>query len=76
MPCQPFTLPGGARGFICSRTLAVIFLIGWALAFTHAIGKPTSADPVTWAGAWGAVSIIAVAMWIGWQAGRESKVAA
>jgi len=20
MPCQPFTLPGGARGFICSRT--------------------------------------------------------
>lgn len=20
MPCQPFTLPGGARGFVCSRT--------------------------------------------------------
>ncbi len=20
MPCQPFTLPNGARGFICSRT--------------------------------------------------------
>ena len=20
MPCTPFTLPGGARGFICSRT--------------------------------------------------------
>jgi len=20
MPCTPFTLPGGARGFVCSRT--------------------------------------------------------
>lgn len=55
------------------RTLAVAFLIGWVLVATHTIGKPPSADPVTWAGAWRAVAMIATAMWIGWQAGRESK---
>ena len=48
-------------------------LLCWVLIATHAIGEPASTAPITWADAWKLVAVIAAAIFLGWQAGRESK---
>ena len=55
------------------RAIAVAYLLCWVLIATNAIGEPASTAPITWAGAWKLVAVIATAIFLGWQAGRESK---
>ena len=55
------------------RATAAGYLLCWALIATHAIGEPASTAPITWADAWKVVAVIAAAIFLGWQAGRESK---
>ena len=55
------------------RATAAGYLLCWVLIATHAIGEPASTAPITWTDAWKLVVVIAAAIFLGWQAGRESK---
>lgn len=60
-----------------NRVFALFFLAGWAIWTTSRIGQtPTSCEPFTWAGAWTFVVVVAVMVFVGFMAGRESKEAA
>jgi len=56
-----------------NRFLALAWLFGLSLIFTSKIGNENPADVTTWSGAWGAVALIAAAMFLGFMSGRESK---
>lgn len=53
--------------------IAVVWLISSAVSITSAIGKPPTGSPTTWADAWTVIAALAIAMALGWLAGRESK---
>lgn len=53
------------------RTLAAGYLLGWLAWATSLIGESASTEPITWQGAWRFAFVIALSVWIGWQARRE-----
>ncbi len=55
------------------RTLAAAYLLLFVLMFTRTIGAFTGGRVLTWSDAWEAFAVLAVGVWLGWQAGRESK---
>ena len=58
-----------------NRTLAAGYVLGWLAWATSVIGESTSGKPITWWGAWNFALVIAVAVWLGWQARREVEPA-
>ena len=54
-----------------NRALAIGYVLGWLAWATAMIGEPTSGKPVEWHGAWSFALVVAVAVWLGWQARRE-----
>lgn len=56
-----------------SRAFAAIYLIGMSLWATSRIGIEPSCAPLTWSGAWSAVSLLLISSIVGFAAGRESK---
>lgn len=55
-----------------NRALAVVYMAAFVGLAAWTVGT-TSSAPMTWAGALRATSVLAVGMWLAWQAGRESK---
>ena len=55
------------------RALAVAVLVAWVLIVVSTVGKAGSGAVITWADAARVVWVVAAPLWIGWQAGRESK---
>jgi hypothetical protein len=58
-----------------NRTLAVMYVLGWLAWATSMIGEVTSGKPVAWHAAWTFALVVAVAVWLGWQARREVEQA-
>ena len=58
-----------------NRILAAGYVLGWLLWATSVIGETGSGKPITWWGAWSFALVIAVAVWLGWQARREVEQA-
>ena len=55
------------------RGLAAVYIIAWVFAATDSIGNAGSNAPLTLGDAWKAICAIALGLWLGWMAGRESK---
>lgn len=55
------------------RGYAVFVLVAVTVWATSSIGAASTCQPLSWGSAWGAISLIAVAMFVGFMAGRESK---
>ena len=54
------------------RAWAALCLLAWAVYATSQIGE-TKTTTLSWAGAWASVLMLAVAMWLGWQAKGEAS---
>ena len=55
------------------RAIAGVWLVGVSALITSVIGKPMPGSPATWRDALVTITAIAIAMALGWLAGRESK---
>lgn len=58
-----------------NRILAAGYVLGWFVWATSLIGEPSSGKPITWVGALNLALVMAVAVWLGWQARREAEQA-
>lgn len=56
-----------------NRALAAAYVLGWLVWSTSIIGESCSGKTFTWWGAWQFAIVIAVAVWLGWQARREAE---
>ncbi len=59
--------------YYMNRALAVAYLVGWLLYTTSLIGVESPSKPLSWFGAWAFVWVLAVGMWLGWQARKERE---
>lgn len=55
------------------RAMSAAFLLGQLAWATSIIGEPPSGKPFTWLGAWAFALLLAINLFIGYMAGRESK---
>ncbi len=58
-----------------NRALAAVYVLGWLVLATSNIGETGSAKPLTWYGAWNVAFVIATAVWLGWNARKETEQA-
>lgn len=55
-----------------NRAIAVAYILVWLIGATTTIGK-VSPEPVKWQTAWEFATVIAVGVFLGWQARKEAE---
>ena len=56
-----------------NRILAAMYVIGWLAVSTSYIGAAPSTKPLSWEGAWTFAIVIAMAVFFGWFARKETE---